>query len=199
MSEGLNKFGVFTGVNEVSRTFKHPRVKHRFRVELIGFGDGDSEAITCETVSVTRPKISFESTEIHGFNSRSYIAGKPEFETIELVVRDSFDNSVEKAVAKQVQRQFSVNEQVSATVGSNYKFETKIHSLTGHGEITETWHGYGCWIVSANFGDFNYSSSDANEINLTLRGDNWLLFDESGNNLTTGGNISTFLDRVGAF
>ena len=199
MSEGLTKFGVFTGVNEVSRTFKHPRQKYRFRVDLIGFGDGNSEDITLETVSVTRPKVNFEVAEIHGMNSRSYIAGKPEFETISLVVRDSFDNAVEKAVTRQLNKQFDFFEQFSATVGQNYKFEMKIHTLSGHGDITETWHGYGCWLINTDFGDFNYSSSDSNEISMTIRGDNWILFDETNSNQSTGGNFSTFLDRVSAF
>lgn len=199
MSEGLTKFGVLTGVNEVTRTFKHPKQKYRFRVELIGFGDGNSEDITLEAVSVTRPKINFDSVEIHGGNSRFYIEGKPEFETVSLVVRDTIDNAVEKAVAKQIQKQFSVYEQISATAGIDYKFECKIISITGQGHTIDTWHGYGCFLLNTDFGDFNYSSSDANELSLTLRADNWILYDESGTNQNTGGTITNFLDRVSAF
>jgi hypothetical protein len=68
-------------------------------------------------------------------------------------------------------------EQSSAASGIDYKFVTRCEVLDGGNgasapNVLETWELYGCFITNVNYGDLNYSSSEAATIALTIRFDN---------------------------
>jgi hypothetical protein len=46
-----------------------------------------------------------------------------------------------------------------------------IEQLDGNEGVVETWKLEGCWIVSSNYGDLDYSSSEAATIELSIRYD----------------------------
>jgi len=197
MSDILSKFGVFTGLATVSRTFKAPKPKYRFRVDFIGMGDGSSDDLTLEAESVKLPQITFDPQEIHGYNSVAYYAGKPKWSEVDMVVRDTYDNSTSVAIMKQQTKQMDPMQQVTANVPANYKFTTKICALDGHGNTLSTWELAGCFLSSVNYGDFNYKESSANLITMNIRYDNAVLYDALGLVVGEGLNVSTLLTLVG--
>lgn len=164
----LAKYGV--PLNGVNSGMLHPKQKYRFRVILNNFGnDQFTRELTAQVVSCTRPKIEFETKEIHGYNSRIKFDGKHNWQPIELKLRDDITNAVASAVGAQIQKQFNVFEQTSAVAGINYKFRMEIHSLDGttRDEI-ESWVLEGCRLENVSNPDGDYSLGDANEITLSI-------------------------------
>lgn len=173
-TNNLTKFGV--PVDGTAQSLLHPKQSYRFRVLLSNFGSStttQSTSITQNVVSVTRPSLSHEEVQIHAYNSIAYIAGKHSWETVELVIRDDISNEVAALVGQQVQKQVNHFEQVSATTGSNYKFQMEIHSLDGStGDEIEKWVLEGCFVANVSYPQGDYSNSDSNVITLTIRYDN---------------------------
>jgi len=68
-------------------------------------------------------------------------------------------------------------EQASASSGIDYKFVTRCEVLDGGNgtstpNVLETWELYGCFLVSANYGDLDYASNDPVTIECSIRYDN---------------------------
>jgi len=187
----LGRFGVT--LNGAASGMKQPKPKHRFRVLLSNFGAGgnSSNSVTLETNSVGRPNISFEEQTVHGYNSRAYYAGKYEWQPIELVVRDITDNTVLRSIAEQQQKQFDQFNQVGERAAASYKFNMTIQSMDGTVDgIIDEWFLEGCWIQLVNYGDYDYSASDAVVITLTIRYDNAIL-DINGETVLDPGSSTT--------
>ena len=168
-----------------------PKLQYRFRVLLDGFGttggpDGVRE-ISRQVVDVTRPNLSFEQITIDAYNSRSYLAGKHTWEPITLTLREDANNTVQKIVGQQLQRQFDFFEMSSAVAGGTYKFQTRIEILdggngnTGGAQVVDRFHLVGCYIESANYNTLAYATNDPVTVSLTLRYDNAIQYgsDES--------------------
>jgi hypothetical protein len=155
-----------------------PKLKYRFRVQFENFGLGSSVLeLTKQVADFTRPTVNFEPVEIPVYNSRIYYAGKPNWETVTVNVRDDSLGSVSKLVGEQVQKQFDFLQQSSAVAGIDYKFLTRCEITDGgNGSTTpavlETWELYGCFVSSVNYGELNYNTSDPVQIQMTIRFDN---------------------------
>lgn len=155
-----------------------PKLKYRFRVTLENFGVSQTQTeLTKQVVSVTRPNITFEEMTLPIYNSTMKLAGKYTWNNITLAVRDDASNAVAKLVGEQLQKQFDFLEMASAASGIDYKFLTKIEILDGgNGAATpvvlETWELYGCYLQGANYGDLNYGTSEAAQIEMTIVYDN---------------------------
>lgn len=54
---------------------------------------------------------------------------------------------------------------------SGYKFGTILELLDGNESVVEQWMVEGCFIQSADYGDLDYSTSEAATISLTVRFD----------------------------
>ena len=155
-----------------------PKLKYRFRVTLENFGVSQTQTeLTKQVVSVTRPNITFEEMTLPIYNSTMKLAGKYTWNNITLAVRDDASNAVAKLVGEQLQKQFDFVEMASAAAGIDYKFLTKIEILDGGNGATEvgvleTWELYGCYLQGANYGDLNYGTSEAAQIEMTIVYDN---------------------------
>ena len=172
MTETLTKFGV--PVDGVRNGLIMPKLKHRFRVSVNNFGPiAGGLALTQQVVSVDRPNVSFGRNPIHSYNSIMHYAGKPEWQTINLTVRDDITNSVSTLVGYQVQKQMNFFEQTSAAAGVNYKFQMLLDILDGgNTTVYEEWTLEGCYIESSNWQNLDYGSSDMVEIQMTISFDN---------------------------
>jgi hypothetical protein len=111
------------------------------------------------------------------YNSKVYLAGKPNFETVTLTLRDDASGEVQKLVGQQIQKQFDFLEQASARSGIDYKFTTRIEVLDGGNanlapRVLETINLYGCFVQNADYGDLNYGTNEAATVALTIRFDN---------------------------
>ena len=168
----LSKFGVPLDGNKLG--ILHPKQKYRFRVVWNNFGENNGlREMTQNVMTCTRPKITYEEVKLDSYNSVAWIQGKHSFEPIEIKLRDDITNAVISSVGAQVQKQMNHFEQTSAVAGINYKFSMEIHSLDGtDNEQLESWVLEGCWITSAQYGDGDYASNEAQEVTLSIRYDN---------------------------
>jgi hypothetical protein len=171
----LNNFSIQTaGANQ---SLLMPKLKYRFRVTLLGFATEASTELTKQVIDVARPKVSFEEIEIPVYNSRMYLAGKYQFETITLNVRDDAAGNVTKLVGQQIQKQHDFLEQASARSGIDYKFTTRIEVLDGGNGanspgVLETFELYGCFLQNTDYGDMNYGTNEFATVAMTIRFDN---------------------------
>lgn len=155
-----------------------PKLAYRFRVLFENFGvTKPTTELTKQVVSFSRPSVSFPEIPLEIYNSRVYVAGKPSWEAVNVVIRDDAVGEIAKRVGEQIQKQFDFQEQASAASGSDYKFKLSCNILDGARgvatpNILETWELYGCYIASANYNELNYGSNDALTISLSIRFDN---------------------------
>jgi hypothetical protein len=155
-----------------------PKLKFRFRVSFENFGVSQpTTELTKQVMSFTKPQMAFNEIEIPVYNSRVYLAGKPEWQTVDCMLRDDASGEVSKRVGEQMQKQFDFMEQASAAAGIDYKFVTKFETLDGGNGasepvVLETWELYGTYISNVDYSDADYSVNDPMTIKLTLRYDN---------------------------
>lgn len=179
----LSRFGVPLDGERLGML--QPKLKYRFRVLFENFGNNQSlRELTASVQSVTRPNINYQEIEVHSYNSRAYFAGKHEWQTISVVLRDDINNAVNSAVGAQIQKQMNHFEQVGPVSGANYKFGMQIHSLDGtSGEALEIWELTGCFLTTVNNQNFDYTAStEMMTVDLTIRYDNAVLIAGPNNN-----------------
>ena len=170
----LSKFGVPLTAGTSGIGILMPKLKYRFRVSMTNFGPiGAALNLTRQVESCGRPTINHNSTALHSYNNIVYIPQKPEWNTIEIKVRDDISNSVSALVGAQIQKQMNHFDQTSALAGINFKFTTIIEVLDGGTTgILENWYLEGCYLEQVNYDGHDYTSSDPVAITLTVRYDN---------------------------
>ena len=157
-----------------------PLLKYRFRVSFENFGvTSPRTELTKQVMNFTRPNLNFNPITIDLYNSKMYLQGKPEWQTVTVEFRDDANGTVRLLVGEQIQKQFDFAEQASAVSGIDYKFITRFEALDGgngaNGPTTlEEWELYGCFISEVNYNQFDYTSNDPATIGVTLRYDNAL-------------------------
>ena len=157
-----------------------PKLKFRFRVTFQNFGvTQPTTELTKQVIDFARPTVNFDPIEIPVYNSRVYLAGKPNWEMITVNFRDDATGNVAKLIGEQIQKQFDFMEQSSASSGIDYKFVTKLEMLDGANGanepvVLETWEMYGCFVTNVNYNDVNYSSNEPATITMQMRFDNAL-------------------------
>jgi hypothetical protein len=155
-----------------------PKLKYRFRAlfENLGVSTPRTE-LTKQVMDITRPSITFEEMEVPIYNSRVFLAGKHSWDMVTVNFRDDVNGSVSRLLGEQVQKQFDVMEQASASAGIDYKFITRFEILDGgngasEANVLETWELYGCFLQNVNYNDLNYASNEPVTIAASIRFDN---------------------------
>jgi len=155
-----------------------PKLKYRYRVvfENMGVSTPRTE-LTKQVMTFTRPTINFEEIEVPIYNSRIYLAGRQTWDAVSATFRDDAGGNVSRLVGEQIQKQMDTLEQASASSGIDYKFITRCEVLDGGNgtstpNVLETWELYGCFLVSANYGDLDYASNDPVTVECSIRYDN---------------------------
>lgn len=155
-----------------------PKLKFRFRASFENFGVSSSTVEMTKQVSdIKRPSVNFEPITIDVYNSKVYLAGKPEWQEITVNLRDDAGGNVSKLVGEQLQKQFDFMEQASAASGIDYKFILRYEVLDGGNganqpNVLETWELYGCMLTSVDYGEMNYATNEPATVALTVRYDN---------------------------
>ena len=155
-----------------------PKLQFRFRVNFLNFGTNTSTVeLTKQVIDCSRPNVQFQEITLPIYNSTMYLAGKAQWQTLSVNVRDDASNSVSRLVGQQLQKQMDFVEQASAASGQDYKFQTNIEILDGGNGtaapiVLETWECYGCFLQTANYNTLNYGTNEAVTIALTIRFDN---------------------------
>lgn len=176
----LTKFTVPLGVGQSASTqgLLMPKLKFRFRVTFQNFGISSiTTELTKQVMDFTRPTVNFEPIEIPVYNSRVYLAGKPNWELATINFRDDAGGNVAKLIAEQVQKQFDFMEQSSASSGIDYKYTTTLEILDGANganepQVLEVWNMYGCFVTNVNYNDVNYATNEPATITMQFRFDN---------------------------
>lgn len=170
----LQNFGVPTGAGGGRGGILQPKTKYKFRVFVTSFGIAASAIqLTQQVMTVSRPTAQFSPVEVHSFDSRSYYTSKPEWEAVSMTVRDDVTNSVSQLVGAQLQKQFNFFDQTSPLCGGNYKFNMIVQTMDGGDDgVIEEWDFEGCFLASANYEGFDYSSSEPMTIEMSVRYDN---------------------------
>jgi hypothetical protein len=157
-----------------------PKLKFRFRASFINFGvSGGVVELTKQVMEIKRPSVNFNPITLDIYNSKVYLAGKPEWQEVTVNLRDDAGGNVSKLVGEQLQKQFDFQEQSSAASGIDYKFQLHYEMLDGGNganapTVLEKWEMYGAFISQVDYGDFNYATNDPATIQLTIRYDNAL-------------------------
>lgn len=184
-----NEYGVPAVGSTAGLGILMPKLKHRFRVTFSGAAfaiNSNGLGVTSMTQNIVtcgRPQQQFNNTPLHSYNNIVYIAQKPEWQPIEVTLRDDISNNVTSLVSTQIATQMNHYSQSAAPAGSNYKFSIAIDVLDGTMGVEntlETWVLTGCYIESVQYEGGDYSSSEPMTITLSIRYDNALQGDEIG-------------------
>lgn len=162
------------GIPGVGSGILHPKHKNRWRVTFANMGGGtDSQPVSMQAVTVSRPKLTFEKVPLHRYNSVAYVAGKHSWDPMTLTLQDDVTGTAGAVIQAQLQKQqwlIGAEGQwlAAAGEGSLYKFVTYLDMLDGNDQVIEKWTIEGCWIENADWTDLDYSSSDPVTISLSL-------------------------------
>lgn len=165
------------GIPGVGSGILHPKHKNRWRVTFANMGGGaDSQPLSMQAVTVSRPKVTFEEIELHRYNSRAWVAGKHNWEPMALTIEDDVTGTASSVIQAQLQKQqwlIGAEGQwlAAAGEGSLYKFVTYLDMLDGNDQVVEKWTVEGCFLAGADYGDLDYSANEKVTISLTIRFD----------------------------
>lgn len=169
-----SKFGVPLGdVNDRYYTTQ-PKQKFKFRVRFLNFGGLESASYSFDssqqTISMSRPKIKFSTKEIGTFAGDVKVFNKPKFDNVSIKFRDDMANNINLALSSQLQRQYDFVNGRYAMSSGGAKFTLVLETLDGINEIRaiDAFKLEGCFIENIDFGDFDYGSSDINDISVDI-------------------------------
>lgn len=165
------------GIPGVGSGILQPKLKNRWRVTFANMGGGaDSQPLSLQAVTLTRPVLSFEEVQLDRYNARAYVAGKYTFEPMTVTFEDDVSSTATQVLQEQLQnQQFLVGAEgqwlAAAGEGSLYKFVTYLDLLDGNEQVIEKWTVEGCFIQNIDYMDLDYAASEAVQITVTLRYD----------------------------
>jgi hypothetical protein len=124
--------------------------------------------------TAARPSVSTEEVKVPFINATRYLAGRSEFETMDITMYDPIAPSGAQQVMEWMR---TVYESVSGRSGyaDFYKRDIQLKMLDPVGSVVELWDVKGAFPMTINFGDLSYDTSDPSEIAVTLRFDNAIL------------------------
>jgi len=146
--------------NDILFSEFEPKVKNRF----IMYVDGIPSFMV---KSVTSPSFTDEEIVLDHINSYRKVRGKRRWNNMTLSLYDPVTPSGAQAVMEWARLSY---ESVTGRAGYSdmYKKRVTLNILGPVGDIVGEWVIMGAFITEANFGDYDWSSSDAVEISLTL-------------------------------
>jgi len=165
------------GIPGVGSGILQPKLRNRWRVTFANLAGGvDSQPLSLQAITVTRPSLSFEEIQLDRYNSRAWIAGKHMWEPMTLTVEDDVVGTATQVINDQLQgQQFLIGAEgqfmAAREEGSLYKFVTNLEMLDGNDQVIEKWTIEGCWLQAVDWTEMDYSASEAVQITMTIRYD----------------------------
>ena len=125
-------------------------------------------------MSTSRPKITIGEVEIPFLNTSTYVAGRFNWEAIDVTFKDPIGPSAAQALMEWVRLHA---ESVTGRMGyaAGYKKDIELEMLDPTGVVVEKWILQGTFLTNVDFGSLDYSSEDIAEISATLRPDRCIL------------------------
>ena len=145
-----------------------PKVQNRFIMYIEGI-----PAYTIKTAA--RPTISFEDITLDHINTKRYVKGKGEWQSLAITLYDPVVPSAAQAVMEWVRLG---HESVTGRDGYSdfYKKNITFNVLGPVGDKVEEWTGKGAFITEADFGTLDWTATNAyNEIAMSIQCDYWIL------------------------
>jgi hypothetical protein len=137
-----------------------PKLQNRFIMEIDGIP-------SFMVKSANRPKIESEVVELDHINLKRKIKGKSNWTDITITMYDPIVPSGAQSVMEWVR---TSHESITGRDGyaDFYKKNIDFYALGPVGDKVEQWKLVGAFISNAEFGDFNWNTSDPVEITLTI-------------------------------
>lgn len=154
------------GIPGVGSGILHPKHKNRWRVTFANMGGGaDSQPVSMQAVTITRPKLTFEKVALHRYNSVSMIASKHSWDPLAITIQDDVNGTAAAVIQAQLQKQqwlIGAEGQwlAAAGEGSLYKFVTYLDMLDGNDQVIEKWTVEGSFIENVDWGELDYTSGE---------------------------------------
>jgi hypothetical protein len=124
--------------------------------------------------STKRPSIKINAVTIPFLNTETYVAGKFNWDTINVTFRDPIGPSAAQALMEWVRLHA---ESVTGRMGyaAGYKKDIDLELLDPTGVVVEKWILQGTFLSGVDFQDLNYGQDGLATINATLRPDRCIL------------------------
>ena len=124
--------------------------------------------------STSRPNIKINSTEIQFLNTSTYVAGRFNWNEINVKFRDPIGPSAAQALMEWVRLHA---ESVTGRMGyaAGYKKDIDLELLDPTGVVVEKWILQGTFLTNVNFDSLSYSQDALATISATLRPDRCIL------------------------
>lgn len=121
-------------------------------------------------VSAKRPTLKNPDKPIEFMNTKTYVAGKYEWENISVTFRDPQGPSTSQALMEWGRL---ISESVTGRQGyaAGYKRDVELEILDPTGAVVQKWILKNAFPTSLSFGDLSYSQDDLLEITMDLRFD----------------------------
>lgn len=165
------------GIPGIGTGILQPKMKNLFRVTFANMGGGaDSQPLSLQVITATRPSLSFEEVQLDRYNSRAFVAGKHTFEPMTVVFEDDVTGTASRVIQEQLQaQQWLIGAEGpwlgKGEEGSIYKFVTYLDMLDGKEQVIERWTMEGCYLSAVDYTDLGYAESAAVQISCTIRYD----------------------------
>ena len=124
--------------------------------------------------STSRPQIQINATEIPFLNTSTFVAGRFNWQTINVTFRDPIGPSAAQALMEWVRLHA---ESVTGRMGyaAGYKKDVDLEMLDPTGVVVEKWILYGTFLTDVNFNTLAYNQDGLATIAATLRMDRCVL------------------------
>ena len=124
--------------------------------------------------SAARPKAKINVTPIPFLNTSTYVAGRFEWETMQVTFRDPIGPSAAQALMEWFRLHA---ESVTGRMGyaAGYKKDIELELLDPTGVVVEKWILQGTFLSDLDFQNLDYSRDDLSTIQCTLRMDRCIL------------------------
>lgn len=146
------------------------RRTHRWIWRTVGAGAVSPQALLL-LASASRPSGSFEEVELHHNQEEAWFAGKTKWESITMNFYDAEQDPDSSAAVWDWVNTVSTISAATVDVPSAYKQDAEMDMVTGQASPNETWSIKSSWPQATNWMDLDYSSSDIQRIEVTLRYD----------------------------
>jgi hypothetical protein len=148
------------------------RRKHRWRLLDLQSGPVTNQDFL-QLKSAQRPSFTLSEDEVHHDQEVAYFAGKQTWDPIEISFYDAAGGGAGDISARMFQWVSTVSNINAATCAapSDYKKTLKVQMTSAAGQPDETWILSGCWPAKSNWNELDYSTSEIQLVNITLRFD----------------------------
>ena len=125
-------------------------------------------------ISTSRPKVTINEVEIPFLNTSTYVAGRFNWESIDVTFKDPIGPSASQALMEWVRLHA---ESVTGRMGyaAGYKKDIELEMLDPTGVVVEKWILQGTFLTNVDFGSLEYSDDEIATIDATLRMDRCIL------------------------